>query len=336
MPAIQVTRLSSAELVDLLATPFAHDELAPATASVVVVDADDAAEPTPATLEALRTVPAVVIGTSTSGGRIAPESAALVDVTADDDAVLDEIVDTVRSNPLASTALALLLRGSEDRGVADGLVAESSTYSMLQGGPEFASWRSSRPRKPPADPPDTSPVRWWRDGTRVDIVLNRPHVHNAYNTAMRDALVDALSVADADATVTEVHLHGEGRSFCSGGDLDEFGTRADPASAHEIRLRRSAARLVHRLSARLTAHLHGASMGSGIEIPAFASRVVAAPDTVIGLPEVGLGLIPGAGGTVSLPRRIGRHRTALLALSGTRIDAATAKAWGLVDEISEG
>jgi enoyl-CoA hydratase/carnithine racemase len=60
---------------------------------------------------------------------------------------------------------------------------------------------------------------------------------------------------------------------------------------------------------------------------------VARPDTVIGLPEVAMGLIPGAGGTVSLPRRIGRHRTAWLALTGRTIDAPTAREWGLVDEI---
>ena len=60
----------------------------------------------------------------------------------------------------------------------------------------------------------------------------------------------------------------------------------------------------------------------------------AAPGTVIALPEVSLGLVPGAGGTVSIPRRIGRHRTAALALSGATIDAATALAWGLVDEIA--
>jgi len=61
--------------------------------------------------------------------------------------------------------------------------------------------------------------------------------------------------------------------------------------------------------------------------------VMARPDTVIGLPEVSLGLIPGAGGTVSLPRRVGRHRAAWLALTGRTIDAATALAWGLVDEL---
>ena len=66
---------------------------------------------------------------------------------------------------------------------------------------------------------------------------------------------------------------------------------------------------------------------------AFAGRVVAHPDTQISLPEIGLGLIPGAGGTVSLPRRIGRHRTAELAFAGAPIDAATAMRWGLVDAI---
>ena len=92
-------------------------------------------------------------------------------------------------------------------------------------------------------------------------------------------------------------------------------------------------RLIHTLKHRITAHLHGACMGSGIELPAFAGRVLAAADTRIALPEIQLGLIPGAGGTVSLPRRVGRHRTALLALSGTVIDAPTALGWGLVDEL---
>jgi enoyl-CoA hydratase/carnithine racemase len=74
-------------------------------------------------------------------------------------------------------------------------------------------------------------------------------------------------------------------------------------------------------------------MGAGIELPAFADTVIAAEDTVIALPEVELGLIPGAGGTVSVTRRIGRHRTALLALSGMHLDPATAHALGLVDRL---
>ncbi|MCZ0997091.1 enoyl-CoA hydratase/isomerase family protein [Streptomyces mirabilis] len=85
----------------------------------------------------------------------------------------------------------------------------------------------------------------------------------------------------------------------------------------------------------MTAHLHGACVGAGIELAAFAGRVLAAPDTLIRLPEVGMGLIPGAGGTASLPVRIGRERTAYLALSGDTLSAAQALGWGLVDEIGE-
>ncbi|MDQ1499241.1 MAG: hypothetical protein QOI86_2581, partial [Actinomycetota bacterium] len=165
------------------------------------------------------------------------------------------------------------------------------------------------------------------------VTLSRPERHNAVNMALRDQLVEALLVACADPTIERVVLDGAGPSFCSGGDLTEFGTLPDPATAHLVRLTRSPARLLGELAPRLEVRLHGACIGAGIEMAAFARRVVAHPDTAISLPEVGLGLIPGAGGTVSLPRRIGRHRTAELALSPTPIDAATALRWGLIDAI---
>ena len=75
-------------------------------------------------------------------------------------------------------------------------------------------------------------------------------------------------------------------------------------------------------------------MGGGIELAAFADHIVAHPETAIALPEISLGLIPGAGGTVSITRRIGRHRTAALALTGQTIGADTALRWGLVDTIA--
>jgi enoyl-CoA hydratase/carnithine racemase len=130
-----------------------------------------------------------------------------------------------------------------------------------------------------------------------------------------------------------VLLRGNGPSFFSGGDLDGFGTRPDPATAHVTRLARSPARLIHQLAARTTVELHGAALGGGIEMAAFAGTVVAAPDTLVALPEVALGLIPGAGGTVSVTRRIGRQRTAALALCGCQIDAETGLAWGLIDYV---
>jgi enoyl-CoA hydratase/carnithine racemase len=86
----------------------------------------------------------------------------------------------------------------------------------------------------------------------------------------------------------------------------------------------------------VTMDLHGGCIGAGIELAAFAGLVRATPDTLISLPEVQMGLIPGAGGTVSITRRVGRHRCAYLALSGCAISAQTALEWGLVDEWSTG
>ena len=137
----------------------------------------------------------------------------------------------------------------------------------------------------------------------------------------------------ADTSVTQVHLFGAGADFCSGGDLGEFGAVSDPTTAHVIRTSRSAARLLGIVGGRVTAHLHGACIGAGIELPASAHRVIARPDTRVQLPEIAMGLIPGAGGTATVRRRIGRHRTAWLALTGRTIDAGTALAWNLVDEI---
>jgi enoyl-CoA hydratase/carnithine racemase len=159
-------------------------------------------------------------------------------------------------------------------------------------------------------------------------------VHNALDAAVRDALCEAFELVDADPTITEVHLCGRGPSFCSGGDLTEFGLATDAAVAHRIRLERSVGRTIHRHEDRVVAHLHGACIGAGIELGAFAGRVVADRSTTrIQLPEVAMGLIPGAGGTVSIPRRIGRHRTAYLALTGVTVDVGIAHGWGLVDEL---
>jgi enoyl-CoA hydratase/carnithine racemase len=272
------------------------------------------------------TVPAVIVGIGATH-----EALPGVDVVAADEADLDRIRATVSAAPRASVALALLLRSRPARSREAALVDESATYSMLQAGPEFTAWRASRPQRPrPADA--EPPVRWWVRGSTMWVVLNRPHRHNAVSSALRDLLVEPLRLALAEPS-WRVVLAGEGPSFSSGGDLDEFGSFDDPASAHVVRLTRSPARLLARLSARAAARVHGSCLGAGIEWAAFCGRVVARRDTVFGLPEVGLGLVPGAGGTASLPARIGRHRTAHLALTGERIDATTALAWGLVDEL---
>jgi hypothetical protein len=216
-----------------------------------------------------------------------------------------------------------------------GVITESLAYSTLQSGPEFARWLAERGRATVPDIPD--PVEADRDGDRLHVRFNRPQRHNAFSTDMRAALLEKLEVARLDPAVTDVVLSGNGPSFCSGGDLAEFGSFADPASAHLARTRHSPALVLDELTTRLgrncRAEVHGQVLGSGLEMAAYCGWVRAHPDAVLGLPELSLGLIPGAGGTVSITRRIGRWRTAYLVLSGRTIDAVTALRWGLVDEV---
>ncbi len=213
------------------------------------------------------------------------------------------------------------------------VLTESLAYSTLQAGPEFARWLAER--GPAAMPDIADPVQTRRDGDTVRIAFNRPQRHNAFSTDTRAALLEALAVAQLDPSVTGIVLSGNGPSFCSGGDLAEFGSFADPVSAHLARTRYSPALALDALAGRLgracQAEVHGRVLGSGLEMAAFCGRVAARGDAVFGLPELALGLIPGAGGTVSVTRRVGRWRTAYLVLSGRTIDADTALAWGLVD-----
>jgi hypothetical protein len=272
-------------------------------------------------------LPSVVVGI---GDEAAP-AAALADVVVEDESAAATVLAAVDENPLAATALVLLLRGAAARDVADGLAAESSTYSMLQAGPEHHGWLDEHRRRPRADGGHRVEVR--RDGTKVVITLDRPAARNAVDAAMQAALVDAFASA-SDPAVSEVELRGAGPVFSSGGDLGEFGSLDDPASAHLVRLGRSPAAALHRIAERTTAYVQGACHGAGVELPAFAVRVIADPAATFTLPEIAMGLIPGAGGTVSITKRIGRHRTAWLAITGKALDAETALDWGLVDELA--
>lgn len=279
-------------------------------------------------------LPAVTVGV---GAAVAPARgslAAAVDLCVADEKEAEALRETVSRSPLASLALVQLLRLGEGAcGAHEGLVAESLVYATLQAGPEFQRWlqgRRRRERTAAAGPA----VQVWREGDVLRMRLDRPEKRNAFSAAMRDGLCEALALLARDESLAEAWLDGAGPAFSSGGDLDEFGTLPDPATAHAIRSTRNPGRLLLHCGDRVTAFVHGACVGAGVEIPAFCARVCAAPDAFFQLPEVGLGLVPGAGGTVSLPRRIGRQRTAWMALTGARVGAETARDWGLVDEVT--
>jgi enoyl-CoA hydratase/carnithine racemase len=252
-------------------------------------------------------------------------------------AAVAELRERIETWPQAAAMCDDVLRAVDVAAPAfAGVITESLAYSTLQAGPEFAGWLAER--GPAIMPEIPDPVEAEREGDELRVRFNRPSRHNAFSTDARAALLDGLEVARLDPGITRMVLSGNGDSFCSGGDLAEFGTFADPASAHLARTRHSPALVLDEITARLgpacRAEVHGQVLGSGLEMAAFCGHVTCRSDATLGLPELALGLIPGAGGTVSITRRIGRWRTAYLVLSGQTIDPSTALEWGLVDSLT--
>lgn len=263
----------------------------------------------------------------------ASAAAALADVVVPSAREAQTLIRNIRRQPHAAAVLVQVLRHNARATIADGLLAESLAFATLQGGREFQAFLAARGTAPALAHDDGTPVLLERSNDVLRITLNRPHARNAFSTTMRDGLVAGLHLLGADSSLRCAQIRGAGAVFCSGGDLAEFGLADDMPTAHAIRSTRNAGRLIAALAARVECHVHRACIGSGIELPAFAGHIVATSDTLFQLPEITLGLIPGAGGTVSITRRIGRQRTAWLGLSARRIDARTALAWGLIDAI---
>lgn len=258
------------------------------------------------------------------------------DVLVPDHAAALLLEERVQTWPVSALTLVQVLRCSESLPASLGLDIESFAYATLQSGEEFSTWYATQKpaaAEPPQDKSDAVLIS--REGSRLSAVLNRPDSRNAMSLEMREAWIEVLELLDADDAITELRFSARGACFSTGGELREFGSRPDPATAHWVRTVRSPARLLAKLGHRISFYLHGACLGSGIELPAFAARVIAHPKSYFQLPELQLGLLPGAGGTVSIARRIGRQRLAWMVLSGKRINAATALQWGLIDEIGQ-
>ena len=254
------------------------------------------------------------------------------DLLVHDLAGAEELLAAIGRNPRAAAVLVQTTRILGSLHCHQALAVESLAYATLQGGREFSAWLKLN-RRPAVAPPQQPVVLTSRDQDRLDIRLNSPANRNAFSVAMRDKLSEAFRLVAMDASIRQVHVSAEGPCFSAGGDLTEFGSSSDPAAAHQVRQLRMPAQYLAQEQARYHFHLHGACVGAGIELPAFAGHISAARGSWFQLPEVAMGLIPGAGGCVSLTARIGRQRTNYLAITGRRLDAEEALAWGLIDEI---
>lgn len=252
-------------------------------------------------------------------------------------ASLDEaapLLRQIQQAPIAAATLVQVLRAVEQLPLHEALLIESLAYSTLQAGPEYRRWLAGYARAEAPSAADEGPaVLLVREQATLRLELNRPSQRNAMTVEMRDALIEALQLALSDRGIQRIEIRGRGRCFSTGGELDEFGSAPDPASAHLVRSLALPGRLLAACAERATVHVHGACIGSGIEFPAFASRLLSTTDTHFQLPELRYGLIPGAGGCMSVSRRIGRQRAAWMVLSGKRINAETALRWGLVDAL---
>ncbi len=166
------------------------------------------------------------------------------------------------------------------------------------------------------------------------VTLNRPQALNAYNIQMRDELYQVLTAIKDDPEVRVVIFKGAGeRAFCAGADLTEFLTAPSPIIARQVRWERDVWGLFLSITKPLIAALHGYVLGSGIEIALCCDIRLASEDARFGVPEMGLGIIPAAGGSQTLPRVIGKAHALEVLLTGRWIRAEEARRLKLVNQV---
>jgi enoyl-CoA hydratase/carnithine racemase len=168
----------------------------------------------------------------------------------------------------------------------------------------------------------------------ASVTLNRPQVLNIYNIQMRDDLYEVLRAIKDDSEVRVAIFKGAGeKAFCAGADLSEFLTAPSPVVARQVRFERDVWGLFLGIPQPLIAALQGFVLGSGIEIALCCDIRIASEDVQFGLPEVGLGIIPAAGGTQTLPRIVGRARALEMLLTSQWIGGEEAFRFGLVNRV---
>ncbi|HCY61679.1 MAG TPA: 3-hydroxyacyl-CoA dehydrogenase [Oxalobacteraceae bacterium] len=172
-------------------------------------------------------------------------------------------------------------------------------------------------------------VRTERDGDVLVIVIDNPPV-NAGSLEVRRGVLEAVTLLQASPDLQAAVLIGAGSTFVAGSDLREFGKPLQAPILPDV------IAAIEACPKPVVAALHGAALGGGLELALGCDARVAAVKTIVGLPEVTLGIIPGAGGTQRVPRRTGAARAIRMVCGGERISAAEARELGLVDAVTDG
>jgi len=167
-----------------------------------------------------------------------------------------------------------------------------------------------------------------REGNIAVISVNNPPV-NALGIAVRTGLMDCIKAAIADLAVDAIALVCEGRTFFAGADISEFGKPPVAPALREVH------EMMENSPKPIVAGIHGTALGGGLETALACHYRVAVPSAKLGLPEVKLGILPGAGGTQRLPRLIGVEKAIEMICTGEPIGALQAHEMGVIDEIAE-
>src|SRR3954465_7522783 len=165
-----------------------------------------------------------------------------------------------------------------------------------------------------------------RDGDIAIITLNSPPV-NALSAKVREGLFEGFKAAGA-SDAKAIVLICEGRTFIAGADITEFGGAMAGPSLFDVQ------DMMENSSKPVVAAIHGTALGGGLEVALCAHYRVAVPSAKVGLPEVNIGLLPGAGGTQRLPRIVGVEKALEMVTAGVHVRAQDALAMGLIDELA--
>ncbi|SEN04115.1 enoyl-CoA hydratase [Mesobacillus persicus] len=172
-----------------------------------------------------------------------------------------------------------------------------------------------------------------KDENIAIVTLNRPEILNAFNVEIRDGLYETFLALRDDSTVDGVVVKAEGRGFCAGADLTEFGTESTVIRKRRIRLQHDLWDEIRRFPKPIASAIHGFAVGSGLEMSMLFDFRFASPGTKLALPEGRIGMVPAAGGTQSLPRLVHQGKALEMSLLGEQITAEEGYRLGFISKI---